>query len=242
MATVENVAMLAADTARSRMYLQMLEQKNLFPEYCVVFGRDISTGVGRPNTYEGMEACNVDLAESLTETLARMEVPYILVRDKDINSPAMAETISKIKQKYIIYSGYGGAILRQHLFRLGKEYLHVHAGLLPKYRGSTTAYYSILRESAIGATAIFLSEGIDQGDILYQEAFPLPNFPVDIDYVYEPWTRARVLARTLRQYVENGLTFKAIEQPLEDAETYFIIHPVLKHLAMQKVEQARQLF
>ncbi len=199
-------------------------------------------GGGQADAHEGMQACSVDLAESLTETLARMAMPYVLVRDKDINSPAMAETISKIKQKYIIYSGYGGAILRQHLFRLGKEYLHVHAGLLPKYRGSTTAYYSILRESAIGATAIFLSEGIDQGDILYQEAFPLPDFPVDIDYVYEPWTRARVLARTLRHYVENGLTFTAIEQPVEDAETYFIIHPVLKHLAMQKVERARGQF
>ncbi len=46
LATVENVAMLAADTARSRMYLQVLEKEKLFPEHCVVFGTDMSTGGG----------------------------------------------------------------------------------------------------------------------------------------------------------------------------------------------------
>lgn len=242
MAIVENVAMLAADTARSRMYLQVLEKEGLCPEQCIVFGMNMSTSGSRNGAYEGMEACGVDLEENLTETLARMGVSYGFVHDKDINSSAVAEAISNIKQKYIIYSGYGGAILRQHLFRLGKEYLHVHAGLLPKYRGSTTAYYSILRESVIGATAIFLSEGIDQGDILYQEAFPLPDFLVDIDYVYEPWTRALVLAKTLRQYVERGSSFYPVEQSAEAAETYYIIHPVLKHLAMQKVEHVQKLF
>lgn len=239
MTVVKDVAMLAADTARSRMYLQVLEKEGLYPEHCVVFGTNMSTGQ-QTDAREGMGACGVDLAESLTKTLDRMGISHVFVDDKDINSSAMAETISNIQQKYIIYSGYGGAILRQHLFHLGKKYLHVHAGILPKYRGSTTAYYSILRESAIGATAIFLSEGIDQGDILYQEAFPLPDFPVDIDYVYEPWARAQVLAKTLRQYVKNDLRFQPVEQSVEAAETYFIIHPVLKHLAMQKVERERK--
>ena len=68
MTVVKDVAMLAADTARSRMYLQVLEREGLYPEHCVVFGTNMSTGQ-QTDAREGMGACGVDLAESLTKTL-----------------------------------------------------------------------------------------------------------------------------------------------------------------------------
>ena len=116
----------------------------------------------------------------------------------------------------------------------------MHAGILPEYRGSTTAYYSILQDSYIGATSIFLNEKIDQGDIIYQEKFPMPSNKENIDYVYEPWVRSQVLVKTLKLYIANE-GFSLREQSKDKAETYFIIHPVLKHLALLKVENFRRL-
>ena len=121
------------------------------------------------------------------------------------------------------------------MFQLGKKFLHVHAGVLPKYRGSTTAYYSLLEKNKIGATAIFLEKEIDAGKIVTSEVFPPPEDRTTIDYYYEPYVRARVLAKALKLYVEAG-EFPETSQA-EGAETYYIIHPVLKHIAIMMKEE-----
>ena len=130
-------------------------------------------------------------------SLKKAQIKYMLVNNKDINSDEMKNIIKGLSQKYFIYSGYGGYILKPHLFQLGKKFIHVHAGLLPEYRGSTTAYYSYLKNDCFGATAIFLSEGIDEGKVITKEIFDLPKERVDIDYIYEPYTRAQVLIKAI---------------------------------------------
>jgi len=234
---IKDFAMLAANSARSKIYLQIMLKEGIMPEKCLVFG---NSAPYNPNYSPkiGEKEYGIDLSQTLEMILNKSGIEWEYIEEGDINSDLMKEYISKLNQKYIIYSGYGGAILKPHLFKLGKEYLHVHAGILPKYRGSTTGYYSILTESFIGATSIFLNEKIDQGEMIYQESFPLPKIPVDIDYVFEPWTRAEVLVKTLNKYIENGYKFNTIKQSQEGTEIYYIIHPVLKHLAMKKVERA----
>ena len=148
----------------------------------------------------------------------------------------MKNIIQSSQQKYFIYSGYGGYILKPHLFQLGKKFIHVHAGILPKYRGSTTIYYSYLQENIFGATAIFLSEGIDEGETIAYETFGIPREPVDMDYIYEPYMRSRVLMKVIDKYLSEG-ELVACEQNTEGAETYFIIHPVLKHIAMLGIKK-----
>ena len=103
------------------------------------------------------------------------------------------------------------------------------------YRGSTTAYYSYLNEQKFGATAIILSEGIDEGKIIFQKEFGMPSSKVDIDYIFEPWMRSEVLIDALRVLNSDNCIFR--EQDKENAETYFIIHPVLKHIALLKMEK-----
>ena len=92
-----------------------------------------------------------------------------------------------------------------------------------------------MQEKIFGATAIFLSEGLDEGEILAQDTFEMPKETVDIDYIYEPFLRSKVLIKVLQQYVENGCLVSE-KQGSQAAETYFIIHPVLKHLALLGLE------
>lgn len=239
MVKMHDVAMLLADTTRSRIYIQELKKAGLSPNNCVVFGDNVSAGGGHlSQKYDGEEQLALNMQETIIDTLKSMDVSYDFCDTKDINSSLMKATIAGLKEKYIIYSGYGGAILKPHLFQLGKKYIHVHAGALPQFRGSTTVYYSILKESTIGATAIFLNEEIDKGDILYQEKFSLPEYAVDMDYIYEPWCRAQVLVTTLNNYIDHDNIFAVVNQNNEGAETYFIIHPVLKHLVIKKLKQA----
>lgn len=233
-----NFALLAADTARTKAYLSAMIQKCLFPEMCIVYSDNISQMQEDVGKYKKCSNTNQYFAidAPVLYLVQKTGIPYMVVDNKDINSERMKNIIQNLQQKYLIYSGYGGYVLKPHLFLLGKKYIHVHAGILPKYRGSTTVYYSFLQEKMFGATAIFLSEGIDEGDIITSDTFEVPKEAVDIDYIYEPYIRSRVLMKVMEKYLSNG-DLAACEQSVEGAETYFIIHPVLKHIAMLGMEK-----
>lgn len=240
---LKEFALLASDTTRSRAYLQSMIREEKYPGVCIVYSDNIAKMQEEADTYEGGEKIQkyFDRDIPILYSLKKADIVYRLVGTKDINSPLMEEAIKKLEQKYLIYSGYGGYILRPHLFRMNKKYIHIHAGILPQYRGSTTVYYSYLQERIFGATAIFLNEKIDEGEIIVQDIFGISEEEVDIDYVYEPFIRSRVLAEVLEKYFrEGGLTSKRQQQ--EGAETYFIIHPVLKHLALMGIEKSRNGF
>ena len=89
----------------------------------------------------------------------------------------------------------------------------------------------LFRSGVFGATAIFLSEGIDEGEVIIGDTFEIPKEPVNMDYIYEPYIRSQVLLKVLDKYLMEG-ELMSKQQGWEGAETYFIIHPVLKHIAL----------
>lgn len=239
--TLGKFALLASDTARTKAYLQMMIREDKLPGICVVYSDNIFKMQEEAEGYreEDKEEKYFNRDMPILFSLHKAGIPYILLEDKDINSQRMNDTLQGLEQEYLIYSGYGGYILKPHLFQLQKKFIHVHAGILPQYRGSTTAYYSILQEGVLGATAIFLNEGIDEGEIIVQATFAIPEETVDIDYIYEPYIRSRVLINAINQYLEKG-GLGSKRQSTEGAETYFIIHPLLKHIALLSMEAGRK--
>lgn len=233
---LDEFVFLAAVSVRSKAYLQAMVKEQLFPSYCIIFSDENLDVI--PQNIENNKKF-FDLNETLIQTLENNNIAYKVLKTRDINSVDIRTELEKHKEKYVIYSGYGGAILKRELFTIGKKFLHVHAGELPFYRGSTTAYYSILNESKISASSIFLSEEIDEGDILTSEKYNLPLEKVDIDYIYEPYIRSQVLIKTLKEYVLNGM-LKSSAQMKDKGETYYVIHPVLKHIAMLEVVKQRE--
>lgn len=235
---LEEFALLASDTARTKAYLQAMICEEKLPGICVVYSNHIAGMKEEAEKYQENNESKkyFDRDIPILYSLNKANIPCILIENKDINSEQMKNVLLGLPQKYLIYSGYGGYILKAHLFHINKKFIHVHAGLLPQYRGSTTAYYSFLQDKEFGATAIFLNEGIDEGEIIVQDTFPIPEESVSIDYIYEPYTRSKVLIKALNQYLEQG-TLVSCGQNQDRAETYFIIHPVLKHLAIMGIEK-----
>lgn len=239
---LKDFALLAADTARTKAYLFAMLQNNKLPEVCVVYSDSIFKMQEEEKQYKKNMVWHSEyfpIEMPVLSFIKEMGISCILVENKDINSDQIKDIIQNLKQKYLIYSGYGGYILKPHLFCMGKEFVHIHAGILPKYRGSTTVYYCFLQEKLFGATAIFLSEGIDEGKIIAYETFGLPKEPVDIDYIYEPYMRSQVLMKVIDMYLSEG-ELTACEQSMKNAETYFIIHPVLKHIEMLGIENKQK--
>jgi methionyl-tRNA formyltransferase len=83
-----------------------------------------------------------------------------------------------------------------------------------------------------------LNEEIDSGPVLLRRKFPPPANRQAIDHIYDSAARAKVLIQTLQDYVKSGSWH--FEFPVNaGGETYYIIHPVLKHIAI--LENDRRL-
>lgn len=241
---MNDIAMIAADTSRSRVYVQSLARNNLLPNFVLILANKASAVLpGQINSsdfennnqdveisHDYWSEANNNLLEPIQVTLEASSVEYEQLKTTNLHDPAVIKSISDRPESTFIYSGYGGIILRKELFLTGKKFLHVHGGYLPDYKGSTTNYYSLIVDNSIGASSLFLDEEIDSGPMLRRKKFPPPEDNVQIDHKYDSAARAKVLIETLREYQNSG-KFQCRED-LEKGETYFIIHPILKHIAI----------
>ena len=237
--------MLAADTSRSRAYLQALVRHDLLPSRVLMLPAPSNrllpgqsdASAARPESAPAnceddlWSEASFDPTEPLVETLARAGILARALDRDDINDPDVIAEIGACRESVFIYSGYGGTLLGPELLATGKRFLHVHGGYLPDFKGSTTNYYSLLAEDALGASSLFLSREIDSGPVLRRSKFPPPPDRRAIDHVFDAAARSKVLVETLQDYaVSGGWRFALTENV--GGSTYFIIHPVLKHIAI----------
>jgi methionyl-tRNA formyltransferase len=211
-AILNDVALFGADTLRTRTYLEGLRAEGLMPAAVVLLKRKTDK-----------DSHGIQHAAAGTRLM--------IVETDDINDAVAAQAIAALPEAYVIFSGPGGAIVKKPLFETGKRFLHVHPGRVPEFRGSTTIYYSLLAENHVEATAFFLEEEIDTGPVLGTASFPPPQDRTEIDRDYDSRIRAQLLVSVLRQYKETGRFVEMPQQPAHSG-AYYIIHPVLKHLAI----------
>ncbi len=239
MRELKGILFLAGFTVRSQSYAQSMTAEKIYPEYTILFGKKdgVLPGQARttdisPSLFEG-SLFVPDLNESLTDTTGRWKTKISHIFDTDVNCQTVYEQINKVNPRLVIYSGYGGQIVGRRLLNLNIPFLHIHSGWLPHYRGSTTLYYSWLKENICAASAIILSRQIDQGDIVGQKKYPPPAEGSDPDYLYDGMIRADLLVSILKEYAQDGM-FKHVCKQENKGEEYFVIHPLLKHLARLK--------
>ena len=241
---LNEIAMIAADTSRSRVYIQSLVRNNLLPRFVLVLANKANTVLpGQINSsdfennnqdveisHDYWSEANNNLLEPIQVTMEASSIEFEQIETTNLHDSVVIKSINNRPESTFIYSGYGGVILRKELFLTGKKFLHVHGGYLPTYKGSTTNYYSLIVDNSIGASSIFLNEEIDSGPMLQRKNFPPPKDRTQIDHIYDSAARAKVLIETLRKYKNSG-RFQ-YKKDLKKGETYYIIHPILKHIAI----------
>lgn len=234
---IDQIGLIGGNTTRTKAYLQTLFKNDIFINKCYIMSNNKNALLQEAKEYidevDNKDEKYFSIKEPVLYTLRKYEIDYEIIESEDINSTIISDKIKTASEEFLIYSGFGGQILKEHLFELGKKYIHVHAGILPQYRGSTTVYYSMINENSCGASAIFLNPKIDEGDVITSDSYPIPTEEVNIDYIYEPWVRAKVLQKALEQYENNG-NFNSKSQTSEGENIYYIIHPVLKHIALMQ--------
>jgi methionyl-tRNA formyltransferase len=207
---------------RTYFYLQALKKNKIKLKSTIIYNYqklDLSKHRNENISYKDLE---IQFSESLDELLDYFNAK--VVKSESINN--LEEEIKKDKSDIYIFSGKGGEIVKSNILRNSK-FLHIHPGKLPMYRGSTTIYYSLLKEKRCTATAFYLDTKIDTGNIIKEMDFKILD--IDFDYLYDPLIRTYLLI----DIVKNSI-FKSSEQANIDKKEYYIIHPVLKKIALLK--------
>lgn len=244
MKVLQGIAFLGCNSARTKAYLQLLLRNGLKPSKVWIMSNHLNKLIDEADKYSELIRVEEEneqneyfkLEEPVLYTLGQEHIPYTHLESENVNDETVYQAISGGNEKYVIYSGFGGQILRQPILSSGKKFLHVHPGIVPNYRGSTTFYYSLLKEGKVGASAIFLDEKIDCGPVLktkwYELQLPVPN----PDYLVDPYIRASLLVDVINEYLDRG-EFEYRFQSSSEGETFYIIHPVLKHIALLSLEE-----
>ena len=224
------VTLLAADTARARAYLDLLVANGLSPSRAIVVELASASAAGAATQPRSTPL--FDNTTPLVDALERAAIPTTRLVVDRFEDESVLRALERGGTDIVVVAGPPGVLLARPFFGVaGARYLHVHPGRLPAYRGSTQMYYELLAEGRLTATALFLDEGIDTGSIVATRGFERPADLTTIDHAFDPWMRAVVLRDVLRARAAGDVVVGR-PQASDKGRTYFVIHPVLRHVAL----------
>ena len=179
--------------------------------------------------------CSFDPQKGVLDSLKEARIDFQIVRATSVNDVPLLNVVKTLPERYILFSG--GGILREDILGMGKTFIHIHPGFLPHIRGSMAVEWSLLVGHRVAASALFMAEHIDAGDILMTKFFDPPELENGgIPPYYSPHIRSELLLDLVREYVRTG-EFRAQPQSVEEGETYYKMHPMLNNLVFWKLNK-----
>ena len=157
-----------------------------------------------------------------------LEKNLIHVGTNDINSQLIFKRANIKNNEVNIISVYPGEIIKnKNLIKL--NLIHCHPGDLPRFKGSTTIYYSLILNKNICVTVFIMGKKIDEGKILYKKFFKRPKKIAVIEKNFDHEIRAKTLVEYLKKK-KIRKKYKISKQFLH----YYIAHPLIRQLILNK--------
>ncbi len=173
--------------------------------------------------------------KNVKEFQRKFNIPVVFC--DDLNESVVLKTLKQAQPDLVVFTG-GGLIRKDVLLNAGQGILNCHMGILPRYRGMDVIEWAILEErfDQIGLTVHFMDQGVDTGDILTIKKIPLRSPKETIAQLRERFEP--IMCRTMVETAMGVLNgqIKRQSQKLEDGKQYFIMHPLLKQIAEQKIK------
>ena len=224
---LNNLAILCAKNSRSVAYLYFLEKEKILPSTIILI--DTKKNYQKVKTKKNKYfQHNLDIEEFAIKN----NVKLIILKNAKVNDDICFGAIKDLKEKYIIYAANYGDILKPEYFSIKKNFIHIHPGKLPNYIGSTTYYYEILNEQSVSFSAIFQDKKIDNGKVIAFKKFNLNSIvKSELDHVYDPYLRSKLLIEVILE-LKKKKKLASSPQSKSKRNIYYIIHPLLKHIAI----------
>jgi len=221
------IGLILTPDNRSKAYLQKILINNISIDEIIFMNDKRNENEFSSDIVKQAKDNGFDISESVESTLRNNKLEFKELPFVDINNKHLINYLKEKNLDYAIFSG--GGILKKEILTINTKFLHFHPGNVPEYKGSTCFYYSILDKNECGVSVIIMAEGLDTGDIVHQKIFHIPehNF---IDEVYDPHIRSETMIELFKNNILEKNKFKK-QNPVE-GNTYYIIHPVLKHIAI----------
>ncbi len=148
-----------------------------------------------------------------------------LYQPDKIRTAAYLDWLSALQPDLFVTVAYG-RILTPEILSIPKYgCLNIHASLLPKHRGASPIHASVIQgDTQTGITVMLTAEGMDTGDILYQEAIDIP-FDMDAGTLSERLSHlgaARIVS------VLESWAGGAIQQQPQDASAATYTKPLTR--------------
>jgi len=212
---------------RSKAYIQKILKHHIVLDEIIFLNDSRTENNFSEHIIKQSKINGFNIAESVSTTLKNKGLKYKEFQFVDINNKELIKYIKEKNLDFLIFTG--GGILKHEVLSLRTKFIHFHPGIVPYYKGSTCFYYSILKENNCGVTAFIMNEGLDTGDILYQKKFNKPKHCF-VDEIYDPHIRSETLIEVLKKNLISKNKLK--KQESNKGDTYYVIHPVLKHIAI----------
>lgn len=163
--------------------------------------------------------------------LKKKKLIYLLnvCKSNDINSKIINNILENEKKYYNIISTYPGEIVKNPNI-LKKKLLHLHPGDLPKFKGSTTIYYSIILKKKICVTLFQITNIVDDGKIIYKKYFKNPKNLNSIEKNFDN----KIRALTLIDYLNNQKFNYKQKKIKKNYLPYYIAHPIIRQIVINK--------
>lgn len=160
---------------------------------------------------------------------------------ESLSDPVLEQILGK-EQGTLLFTG--GGMLPAVLIALRNiQFIHIHPGFLPSVKGADGVFWSLLMHGQLGASAFYMSERIDAGDIILSAWLPRMHVAVDFGkyddqviyravYAFlDPWVRAFVLRELLVRFDDVGCL--PSEKQSDEGEMYYFMHPLLRAEALK---------
>ena len=133
-------------------------------------GHDVKAVVTREDKPRGRG--NV-MTPTPTKVLA-LENSIPVYEPKTLKDEAFLSVLREVNPELIVVVAYGKILPKDVLDYPSYGCINLHVSLLPKYRGAAPMQRAIIDgESETGVTVMYMNEGLDTGDIISVEKFPI---------------------------------------------------------------------
>ncbi len=146
-------------------------------EHLLGSGHEIIGVVTQPDRPKGR---GMELQSSEVKQIALKHQVRVWQPEK-VTGPDFIGLFNSLNPDLVVVVAFGQKIPSEILFGPRYGCVNVHGSLLPQYRGAAPIQWSILNgDTQTGVTTMYMDEGWDTGDIIYQE-----QTPIDLDENFE---------------------------------------------------------
>ena len=151
-----NFGAILSNTVRSFVYLDNFLKYKTIPKLIIIYSKK-------------------NINQKIKKLLIKVDCNIKIIKSDNVNFTNIGKIVLTSKIDNFIFSGYPGEIVKNKIFLNKINLIHSHSGLIPKYMGSTTIYYSILNEKKIHCSTFVMNKDVDQGTILLIKRYNLPR-------------------------------------------------------------------